>query len=172
MRKYKTTRFFFFLKLIVIIFEIPLITELHSVTVSVSSIRLCLVSLNKFKLFDTSNHFIWKKLNCYVQYIKKIMSSVLRHFFLLFKFISYGPVMKNRKIHTLPEHSCTAFSRRQIKTYYIIIITYSSSLLSDIKAKPVGLIFDNRDIKNWSQTHDKCVYSSVRVYSFYITIND
>lgn len=104
------------------------------------------------------------------------MSSVQRHFFSLLEFISYSPVIKNRRIHTLPEHSCTAFNRTQRKTYHIIIIiTFSSSVPSDIKAKPVGFISDTSDIKHWSQnTHNKCVYSSVCVcvYSFYITIND
>lgn len=94
------------------------------------------------------------------------MSSVQRHFFSLLEFISYSPVIKNRRIHTLPEHSCTAFNRTQRKTYHIIIIiiTFSSSVPSDIKAKPVGFISDTSDIKHWSQnTHNKCVYSSVCV---------
>lgn len=62
---------FFFLKLIVIILEIPLITELHSVTVSVSNVRLWLVSLNKIQTLWHEQSFYLKKLNCYVQYIKK-----------------------------------------------------------------------------------------------------
>lgn len=92
---------------------------------------------------------------------KKTMRSVLKQFvFLLFTFISYNPVLKNRRIHTLSEHSCTAFNRGQIKTYDInIIITFSSSVLTDTKPKPVDLTSNNLDLKYWSQnTHSKCVF--------------
>lgn len=92
----------------------------HCITKSKLYQDVPFLSEHRIILIETSNRFyLEKKVNRYVQYVKKhgiSPKSIL--VFLLFKFISYSPVTCNRRTHTLSEHSCTAFNRGQIKTLH------------------------------------------------------
>ena len=117
----------------------------------------------KPKLFDTSNHFIWKKVNCYVQYVKKTWDQSW-NISCLFAFHVHL-IQSCYKKQENP-HNVRAFLYSiQQRTNKNIIITFSTiSLLSDTKLKPVGLTSNNTVIKHWSQNTQRVCFSCVYVF--------